>query len=34
LLTANGESLDKISEYLLEKENITGAEFMTLLRES
>jgi len=33
LLKANGASLDKISDYLLEKENITGVEFMALLNE-
>jgi len=33
LLKANGASLDKISDYLLEKENITGVEFMSLLNE-
>ena len=27
----NRSSLDKIAEYLLEKENITGEEFMRLL---
>jgi len=34
LLKANDASLDKISEYLLEKENITGTEFMSLLNEN
>lgn len=34
LLKENGAALDKISEYLLEKENITGTEFMELLNES
>ncbi|MDL2214097.1 ATP-dependent zinc metalloprotease FtsH [Clostridia bacterium OttesenSCG-928-O13] len=33
LLKANDTSLNKISEYLLEKENITGEEFMKLLEE-
>lgn len=33
LLKENKTSLGKISEYLLEKENITGEEFMDLLRE-
>ncbi|MFV0399117.1 MAG: ATP-dependent zinc metalloprotease FtsH [Oscillospiraceae bacterium] len=33
LLEENREALDKISAYLLEKENITGDEFMTLLNE-
>ena len=32
LLNNNRDSLDKISEYLLEKENITGGEFMGLLK--
>lgn len=31
LLSANRESLDRIAKYLLEKETITGAEFMRLL---
>jgi len=31
LLFANKDALDRISEYLLEKENITGEEFMRLL---
>ena len=34
LLKGNDGALNKISEYLLEKENITGDEFMTLLRSS
>ena len=34
LLQGNDASLDKISEYLLEKENITGEEFMRLLGET
>lgn len=34
LLEANRAALDKISDYLLEKENITGEEFMQLLEES
>lgn len=33
LLRENQKSLDKIAAYLLEKENITGEEFMKLLRE-
>ena len=33
LLNDNRDSLDKIAEYLLEKENITGEEFMRLLGE-
>ncbi len=32
LLSANREVLDKIAEYLLEKETITGKEFMEILR--
>jgi cell division protease FtsH len=34
LLETNRTALDKISAYLLEKENITGQEFMQLLGES
>lgn len=34
LLEANRAALDKISAYLLEKENITGQEFMQLLKET
>jgi len=34
LLKENDASLNKISEYLLEKENITGTEFMELLKEN
>jgi cell division protease FtsH len=34
LLEVNRCSLDKIAEYLLEKENITGEEFMKLLDSS
>ncbi len=34
LLKSNREALDKLSAYLLERENITGEEFMTLLGES
>ncbi|MDQ0360240.1 ATP-dependent zinc metalloprotease FtsH [Breznakia pachnodae] len=33
LLSKNIENLDKISEFLLEKENITGEEFMELLNQ-
>jgi len=33
ILTENREALDKISEYLIEKETITGKEFMSILRE-
>ena len=33
LLSENREALDKIAEYLIEKETITGKEFMELLRE-
>ena len=33
LLTENREALDKISEYLIEKETITGDEFMKILNE-
>ena len=33
LLSANREALDRISEYLFEKETITGKEFMDLFRE-
>ncbi len=33
LLRENLKSLDKIAEYLLEKENITGEEFMRLLKQ-
>ena len=34
LLEDNKEALDRISNYLLEKENITGKEFMNLLHET
>ena len=34
LLKSNREALDKLGAYLLERENITGEEFMTLLGES
>ena len=33
LLTENREALDKIAEYLIEKETITGKEFMRIFRE-
>lgn len=33
LLTENREALDKISEFLIEKETITGKEFMKIFRE-
>ena len=33
LLTENREILDKISDYLYEKETITGKEFMKMFRE-
>ncbi len=33
VLTENREALDKISEYLIEKETITGEEFMRILNE-
>ena len=33
LLTANQEKLDRIAKYLLEKETITGEEFMSLVKE-
>ena len=33
LLTENREALDKIAEYLIEKETITGKEFMKIFRE-
>ena len=33
LLSENREALDKIADYLIEKETITGKEFMELLRE-
>jgi cell division protease FtsH len=33
LLSDNREALDKIAEYLIERETITGKEFMELLRE-
>ena len=32
LLNAHSEELDRISAYLLERESITGAEFMALLK--
>jgi len=34
LLDSNRDSLDKISEYLLEKENISGEEFMLILQKN
>ena len=33
ILTENREALDRLAAYLLEKETITGEEFMTLLNE-
>ena len=33
MLTENREVLDKIAEYLIEKETITGKEFMKIFRE-
>ena len=33
LLNENREALDKIAEYLIEKETITGKEFMKIFRE-
>ncbi len=33
LLTENKDTLDRLSEYLLQKENITGQEFMSLVNE-
>lgn len=33
ILKENKKALDKISEYLIEKENITGEEFMTILKQ-
>ena len=33
LLMENREALDKIAEYLIEKETITGKEFMRIFRE-
>ena len=33
MLSENREALDKISEYLIEKETITGKEFMKLFTE-
>jgi len=32
ILTENREALDKIAEFLLEKETITGKEFMSILK--
>ena len=34
LLTAHRESLDKIADFLIEKETITGKEFMEIFHES
>ena len=33
LLTENRKALDRIAEYLIEKETITGKEFMRIFRE-